>query len=114
MEECLFCRIAAGSLPSDVVYEDTDVIAIRDINPQAPVHILVISRKHIPGFEDATEDNEKLLGHVARAAALVAQQEGVSKTGYRSVVNSGPDAQQSVPHLHMHVLGGRAMTWPPG
>lgn len=114
MADCLFCRIVNGELSADVVYEDQDVLAFRDVNPQAPVHILVVPRKHIPGYRDATQEDEALLGRVVRTAARVAAEQGVAETGFRCVVNSGPHAQQSVPHLHVHVLGGRQMSWPPG
>jgi histidine triad (HIT) family protein len=112
--DCLFCKIAAGEVAADVVFQDGDVVAFRDIDPQAPVHVLVIPRDHIAGFEDVTEADEHLVAKVARAAAHVAAREGVADSGFRCVVNSGRDAQQSVRHLHMHVLGGRPMTWPPG
>lgn len=114
MDECLFCRIVAGEIPSDVVYQDADVVAFRDVNPQAPVHVLVVPRKHITGFAAASEEDEELIGKVARTAARVATHEKVADSGFRCVVNSGPHAQQTVPHLHLHVLGGRQFTWPPG
>lgn len=114
MTDCLFCKIVLGQVPADIVYQDGDVVAFRDVNPQAPVHILVVPRKHIPGFPEATDDDEELIGRVARAGATVAVREGIAESGFRSVVNYGPAAQQSVPHLHMHVLGGRNMSWPPG
>lgn len=114
MTDCLFCRIIQGEIPADIVYQDDDTVAFRDINPQAPVHILVAPRKHVVCYTDAQEEDESLLGKVARGAARVAHMEGVAESGYRTVVNCGPNAQQSVPHLHMHVLGGRQMTWPPG
>jgi histidine triad (HIT) family protein len=112
--DCIFCKIAAGDIPANFVFEDPDVVAFRDLNPQSPVHVLVIPRKHIAGFDEVTNEDRALVGRVAQAAAAVARQEGVADSGFRIVVNRGPDAQQSVPHLHMHVLGGRAMTWPPG
>jgi len=112
--DCLFCKIAAGEIPADIVFQDEDVVAFRDINPQAPVHVLVIPRRHIAGFLDMAEGDQALIGKVARAAAQVAGEEGTAESGFRCVVNNGPDAQQSVPHLHVHVLGGRQFTWPPG
>jgi histidine triad (HIT) family protein len=112
--ECLFCKIAQGETQADVVFEDGDVVAIRDINPQTPVHVLVIPRKHIVSFSSLTEGDEWLVGKIARTAAHIAEHEGIAESGYRCVVNNGPQAQQSVPHLHMHVLGGRQMSWPPG
>jgi histidine triad (HIT) family protein len=114
VNECLFCNIALGRIPADVVYQDGDVVAFRDIQPQAPVHVLVVPRQHFSGFQAAGEEDEALIGKVARAAARVAEQEGIAESGFRCVVNAGPDAQQSVHHLHMHVLGGRQMSWPPG
>lgn len=114
MTDCLFCKIVAGEVPADIVYQDAEAVAFRDINPQAPLHVLVVPRKHFAGFAEADEDDEVLIGRVARTAARVAEREGVASGGYRIVVNFGPDAQQSVPHLHMHVLGGRRMSWPPG
>lgn len=114
MTDCLFCKIALGELPTDVVYQDAEVVAFRDIDPQAPVHVLVIPRRHVTGFSDASEADASLLGKLCLTAARVASMEGIEESGYRTVVNSGPDANQSVHHLHMHVLGGRPMTWPPG
>ncbi len=114
MTDCLFCKIAAGEIPATIVYQDSDVVAFRDVNPQAPVHVLVIPRRHFAGFDEADTEDEALVGRVARAAARVADMEGIADSGFRCVVNRGEDAQQSVPHLHMHVLGGRQMTWPPG
>jgi histidine triad (HIT) family protein len=112
--DCLFCKIALGEIPAQIVYQDDDAVGFRDINPQAPVHVLVIPRRHITGFDAAAEQDEALLGRLTRVVARVAEQEAIADTGFRCVVNSGPDAQQSVPHLHFHVLGGRQMTWPPG
>lgn len=114
MDDCLFCRIVRREVPADVVYGDDDTLAFRDIQPQAPVHVLVIPRRHIESFGALTEDDDALIGTVARTVARVAALEGVAATGYRSVVNAGRDASQSVPHLHVHVLGGRRMNWPPG
>ena len=114
MTDCLFCKIVLGQMKADIVYQDTEVVAFRDIHPVAPVHVLVASRMHLSGFDTASADDEALLGKLCRAAARVAAQEGVAESGFRCVVNRGPDAQQSVDHLHMHVLGGRQMTWPPG
>jgi histidine triad (HIT) family protein len=112
--DCLFCRIAAGEIPAQVVYEDDDVLAFRDIDPQAPVHVLVIPRRHVANLTVAASEDPELVARVTAAAAAVAAQEGVSQSGYRTVVNTGPDAQQSVEHLHLHVIGGRQLGWPPG
>ena len=114
MPDCLFCRIAAGEISAEVIYEDEEVVAFRDVQPQAPVHVLVIPRKHLASMADAGPEDIALLGTVARTAAQIAETEGVVNTGYRCVINSGEDAGQCVHHLHMHVLGGRQMGWPPG
>lgn len=114
MTDCLFCKIVSGEVPADIVFQDEDVVAFRDVNPQAPVHVLVVPRVHIAGFDEIDPEHEVLVGRVARAAARIAAREGIAGSGFRAVVNRGPDAQQSVPHLHLHVLGGRSMTWPPG
>lgn len=114
MSDCLFCRIAAGEIPADIVHQDDDTVAFRDIQPQAPVHVLVIPRKHLASYSDVGVEDVALLGQLARVAARVAKTEGVEDSGYRCVVNSGDDASQSVRHLHLHVLGGRQMGWPPG
>lgn len=114
MTDCLFCRIVAGEIPADIVYQDEDLIAFRDINPEAPVHDLVIPRKHLAGLSDAGEADRALLGSLCLAAARVAAMEGVDESGYRTIVNRGADANQTVHHLHMHVMGGRRMGWPPG
>lgn len=111
---CLFCRIIAGEVPADAVYQDDRSIVIRDINPQAPVHLLVIPRDHIESLDDASQKEESLLGHLLRIAARVANEQGLSEAGYRTVINTGAGAGQSVFHLHVHVLGGRALSWPPG
>ena len=112
--DCLFCRIIAGEIPADVVHTDDRSLAFRDINPQAPTHILVIPREHIESLDEATQRDEALLGHLLRVAARVANQEGLSESGYRTVVNTGAGAGQSVFHLHLHLRGGRQMNWPPG
>ena len=113
MSDCLFCKIVDGSIPADKVYEDDHVVAFRDINPQAPVHVLVIPRKHIPMLDDATADDHELLGRVLLAAQTIAGNEGAAGA-YRVVNNCGAPAGQSVFHVHFHVLAGRDMVWPPG
>jgi histidine triad (HIT) family protein len=110
---CLFCQIATGERPATIVYRDDNLIAIRDINPQAPTHILIIPTKHIVSVAEATVEDEGLIGRLMTAAKEIAQQEQLSK-GYRLVINTGAQAGQSVFHLHVHLLGGRAMHWPPG
>ena len=110
--DCLFCRIVAGEIPSDGVYADDQVIVFRDINPQAPTHVLAVSRRHIQSAADLTDGDNDLLGALFGALRQVASQGGLSS--YRIVTNVGPDSGQSVLHLHFHLLAGRRMTWPPG
>jgi histidine triad (HIT) family protein len=110
----LFERIAAGEIPAEIVRLDDDVLAIRDINPQAPVHILVIPRRVIPRIGAARDDDAQLLGRLLLAARDIAREEGLAESGYRLVINHGPHAGESVPHLHIHLLGGRPLDWPPG
>jgi histidine triad (HIT) family protein len=113
MSKTLFERICDRELPGDIVWEDDLVVAFRDINPQAPVHVLVVPRKPIPRLSDAKPEDQELLGHVLLAAAKVAEVLGL-KNGYRLVLNTGRDAGEAVPHLHFHLIGGRRMRWPPG
>lgn len=110
---CLFCRIIEGEIPATKLYEDESCIAFRDINPQAPTHVLVIPRKHIASIKDMTVDDETLLGHVLMVCGEVAKQENL-EDGFRTVINTGEGVGQSVFHIHAHVLGGRPMAWPPG
>jgi histidine triad (HIT) family protein len=110
--DCLFCRIAAGEIPADVVFEDEEVIVFRDINPRAPTHVLAILRRHLDSAADLTDADADLLAALFGAMRRVAQEAGLK--GYRIVTNVGPESGQSVFHLHFHLLGGRAMTWPPG
>ncbi|HEY8487628.1 histidine triad nucleotide-binding protein [Thermaerobacter litoralis] len=114
MADCLFCRIVAGELPADKVYEDEHVLAFRDINPQAPQHVLVIPKRHIASLNEAGADDVPVLGHLQRVIPEVARRVGVAESGYRVVVNTGRDALQTVFHVHYHVLGGRSLGWPPG
>jgi histidine triad (HIT) family protein len=114
MSDCLFCKMVAGEITPDTVYETDDVLAFRDINPQAPVHVLVIPRKHIATLNDMQDADAGLFGKLFHAAAEVAREEGIDASGYRTVMNCNADAGQAVYHVHLHVLGGRAMTWPPG
>jgi len=111
--ECLFCRIAAGEIPSDRVHEDDDVIAFRDIAPRAPTHVLVIPRRHIADAHALTDDDAELLAKLFAVVRRVADAEGLER-GYRVVTNVGPESGQTVAHLHLHLLGGRPMAWPPG
>jgi histidine triad (HIT) family protein len=112
--DCLFCRIVAGEIPSDRILEEETLVAFRDIAPRAPTHVLVVPHEHIPSANDLTEDDDALLGDLFAAARRIASGEGIADAGYRLVVNVGQWGGQSVDHLHLHVLGGRAMTWPPG
>jgi histidine triad (HIT) family protein len=110
----LFERIAAGEIPADIVRNDNEILAIRDINPQAPVHILVIPQQVIPRIGQARDNDATILGRLLLAARDIAKQEGLDESGYRLVINHGPHAGESVPHLHLHLLGGRPLDWPPG
>ena len=113
MSKTLFEKIAAREIPSTIVYEDDQVIALQDIRPAAPTHVLVVPKKPIPRMAEAKAEDREVLGHLLLKAAEVARQLGLSK-GYRLVINNGPDAGESVPHLHCHILGGRHLSWPPG
>ena len=110
----LFEQIINREVPAQIIHEDDRCVAIRDINPQAPVHVLVIPKKAIPRLGEATDSDETLLGHLLLTAAEIAKREGIAENGYRVVVNQGWHAGESVPHLHVHLLGGRQMKWPPG
>lgn len=112
--DCLFCSIVSGSVPADVVHRDERTVAFRDINPQAPVHVLVVPTRHITSLDTARADEAPLLGALLLRAAEVARQEGIDDSGYRTVVNTGEEGGQTVGHLHVHVLGGRGLSWPPG
>ena len=114
MADCIFCQIAAGQIDSDLVHQDELVVAFRDLNPQAPVHILIIPRQHIPSLDAAGEEHTQLLGHLALVSAEIARQQGIAKDGYRVVANVGRHGGQEIDHLHFHLLGGRTMQWPPG
>lgn len=114
MNNCLFCRIITGEIKGDIVYQDGSVVAFRDINPQAPVHILIVPRKHIATVLDLEDGDKGLIGDIFSAAAKLAKEQGVSKDGFRVVVNCGPGAGQTVYHVHFHLLGGRPFVWPPG
>ena len=114
MSECLFCKIRDGEIPADIIFENDDVLAFNDVNPQAPVHLLVIPKKHISTVNDIVEDDQVLMGKLFSAAKVIARQAGVSDDGYRLVVNCNEKAGQTVFHIHMHLLADRALTWPPG
>ncbi|MBK7580635.1 MAG: histidine triad nucleotide-binding protein [Myxococcales bacterium] len=113
MDGCLFCKIAAGEIPATLVHEDPRALAFRDINPVAPTHVLVIPRTHISTINDVEPEHEADMGHLFRVAAIVAKSEGLAESGYRVVMNCGAGAGQSVFHVHLHVIGGRALGWPP-
>ena len=113
-QNCIFCKIAAGEIPAAKIFEDDRALAFRDINPQAPTHALVIPRAHVASLSEAGESDGALLGHLLLVAARVAREEGLAEAGYRAVINTGAGAGQSVFHIHVHVLGGRRLTWPPG
>ena len=114
MNDCLFCKIAAGQIPSNKLYEDDQLLAFYDIDPQAPVHFLAIPKEHIASANDITPENSAIVAYIFQVIAKVAAQEGLAENGYRIVNNCGEDGQQTVKHLHFHVLGGRKLTWPPG
>lgn len=111
---CLFCKIAQGAIPASVVYEDNEIMAFHDLNPQAPKHLLIIPKQHIATLNEASDVNQALLGKMILGAKKIAQTEGISDAGYRLVFNINPDGGQTVYHIHLHLLGGRHMTWPPG
>ena len=113
-KSCLFCRIISGEIPGDFVHQDEQCVVLRDINPQAPMHMLVVPREHLESLDDASQKDEALLGHLLRIAARIANEEGQAEGGYRTVINTGAGAGQSVFHLHVHVLAGRRLNWPPG
>ncbi|HLX63166.1 MAG TPA: histidine triad nucleotide-binding protein [Planctomycetota bacterium] len=114
MSDCIFCKIGAKQIQSMVVFDDDDLIAFRDINPQAPVHILIIPKKHYTSLNDVEAAEIGLIGRMFSAAKSIAKQEKINGSGYRLVMNTGANAGQSVAHLHLHLLGGRVMAWPPG
>jgi histidine triad (HIT) family protein len=114
MSDCLFCRIIAGEMKGSVLYEDTDLVALEDINPQAPLHALIVPRRHIATLNDLTPADDALVGSMFRAAAALAREHGYAERGYRTVFNCNREAGQSVFHIHLHLLAGRQMTWPPG
>ncbi|MBA7627545.1 Purine nucleoside phosphoramidase [subsurface metagenome] len=114
MTDCIFCQIVAGKIPGDIVYQDEEVIAFRDINPVAPTHLLILPRRHIPSLAQMPDAEIPLIGHMVKVANQLAKEEGVFERGYRIVINSGKDGGQAVPHLHMHLLGGRRLSDVPG
>jgi len=114
MSDCLFCKIVAGTIPCDRIHEDDDVLAFHDISPQAPAHVLLIPKRHIAALTEIQDGDAYLMGRLAIVARDLCRELGLDETGYRWVINCGNDGCQSVPHLHMHLLGGRQLGWPPG
>jgi len=114
MNDCLFCRISAKKNPADIIYEDSDAVAFIDINPQAPVHVLIIPKKHISTALEITPEDNALVGHLFQVAVKIAAEKGIDKQGFRLVINTNSAAGQTVFHIHLHLLGGRQMHWPPG
>lgn len=112
--DCVFCKILAGDIPADIIYESDRAIAFRDINPQAPTHVLIIPRQHIATINEITEDDHAVIGSLYLAAQEIARQEGCAEQGYRVVMNCNEAAGQTVFHIHLHLLGGRSLSWPPG
>ena len=114
MPECLFCKIVLREVPASIVYEDQRVMAFNDINPQAPTHVLVIPKRHIASLNDLSVEDDQILGELTRRAAAIARERGIAEGGFRAVFNTNRDAGQTVFHIHLHLLGGRNLTWPPG
>ena len=114
MTDCIFCKIASGELGTDLIYEDDDLVGFRDLNPQAPTHVLVIPRRHIATLNDLDETDAALVGRMHLAARILAEREGIAGRGYRTLINCNAEAGQTVFHLHLHLLGGRPLGWPPG
>ncbi|HJZ71164.1 MAG TPA: histidine triad nucleotide-binding protein [Vicinamibacterales bacterium] len=114
MADCLFCKIINREIPATIVYEDDRVLAFNDVNPQAPVHVLVVPKRHIGSLSDLTDGDDQIVGEVVRRAVAIAHDRGVAAGGFRTVFNTNRDAGQTVFHIHLHLLGGRRMTWPPG
>jgi len=114
MADCLFCKIATREIPGSIVYEDDHVLAFNDIKPQAPTHLLVIPKRHIESLNELTTGDDQIIGELVRRAAAIARERGIHSSGYRIVFNTNRDAGQTVFHIHLHLLGGRSMSWPPG
>ncbi|HEV2986053.1 MAG TPA: histidine triad nucleotide-binding protein [Vicinamibacterales bacterium] len=114
MSDCLFCKIVNRQIPASIVYEDDRVLAFNDINPQGPTHVLVIPKQHIPSLNDLAPEHDAIVGELARRAAAIAKERGISAGGFRTVFNTNRDAGQTVFHIHLHLIGGRSLAWPPG
>ena len=110
-KDCIFCKIIAGEIPGNFVYQDKDVVVFPDINPITPVHLLVVSRRHLPSLSEMSDADSPLVGKMVKAANQIAREQGIAKSGYRLTINSGADAGQLVPHLHIHLMGGRHLDW---
>jgi len=114
MVDCLFCKILKGQIPASIVYEDERLIAFKDINPQAPLHALIVPKRHIASLNELTAEDDELVGEMVRRAAALANQQGYAERGFRTVFNTNAEAGQTVFHIHLHLLAGRGLTWPPG
>jgi len=114
MNDCLFCKIIAGDIPSAIVHQDDSLVTFKDINPQAPLHVLIVPRKHIASLNDLSSEDDALVGSMLRRAAALAKEHGYHERGYRTVFNTNREAGQTVFHIHLHLLAGRGLTWPPG
>ena len=114
MPDCLFCKIIAREIPASIVYEDERLIAIKDINPQAPTHLLLVPKRHIPTLNDLADGDDQIVGELVRRAAAIAKDQGIDAGGFRTVFNTNRDAGQTVFHIHLHLIGGRSLSWPPG
>ena len=114
MADCLFCKLIAGEIPATIVHQDDHLVAFKDITPQAPTHVLIVPRRHIGSLNDLSASDDSLVGEMVRAAAAIAKKNGHAERGYRTVFNCNAEAGQTVFHIHLHLLGGRKMTWPPG
>jgi len=114
MSSCLFCRVIAGEAPASIIYQDDRLVAINDVNPQAPTHVLIIPRRHIATLNDLTPEDDGLVGEMFRRAAAIARQRGIADRGYRTLFNCNREAGQSIFHIHLHLVGGRRLGWPPG
>jgi histidine triad (HIT) family protein len=114
MPDCLFCKIIGGQIPASLVYQDDRLVAFKDINPQAPMHVLVVPRRHVASLNELTAEDDGLVGEMVRRGAVLAADHGYSERGFRTVFNCNADAGQTVFHIHLHVLGGRTLAWPPG
>jgi histidine triad (HIT) family protein len=114
MNDCLFCKLIARKVPASIVYEDERILAFNDINPQAPTHVLIVPKRHVASLNDLTPDDDQMVGELVRRAAAIASERGISASGFRTVFNTNREAGQTVFHIHLHLIGGRSLHWPPG